>query len=65
MRETYCGTLDYQSPEMLINQDYGKSTDVWSVGILAYELLVGSVPRVDRDHPDKGVEVFNIFLIFF
>lgn len=63
MRETYCGTLDYQSPEMLVSSDYGKSTDIWSVGILAYELLVGSVPRVDRSNPEKKIEVAHRNLI--
>jgi len=43
-RNTYCGTLDYASPEVLERKDYGLSVDVWSIGILAYEMLMGKAP---------------------
>jgi serine/threonine protein kinase len=33
------GTLTYMSPELLAGSDYGKPTDVYSFGILMYELL--------------------------
>lgn len=39
-----CGTIDYVAPEM-VNQDcYGCSVDLWSLGILTYELLTGCTP---------------------
>lgn len=37
-------TLDYVSPEMVNNQDYGCLVDVWSLGILFYEFLTGNTP---------------------
>ena len=40
----FCGTFDYLSPEMLENQSVSKRLDIWSLGILLYELLVGDVP---------------------
>lgn len=40
-RFTVCGTLDYLSPEMLSGESHSKSTDVWSLGILVAEMLVG------------------------
>jgi len=43
-RKTICGTLDYFSPEMLNSETYQFTTDIWSLGVLAYELLVGDVP---------------------
>ena len=33
------GTLQYMSPEMLSGSDYGKPTDVYSYGILMYEII--------------------------
>jgi len=43
-RETVCGTLDYIPPEMIDHQPHGAGVDIWSVGILLYEFLVGSPP---------------------
>ena len=37
-RKTFCGTLDYLPPEMVKNNSYDKRVDVWSIGVLAYEL---------------------------
>lgn len=44
-RATMCGTLDYLPPEMVEAKDhYDERIDVWALGILMYELLVGSPP---------------------
>lgn len=42
------GTLDFISPEMLLQQEYGKDIDIWEVGVLTYELLYGIVPFYDQ-----------------
>ena len=34
-----CGTWAYMSPEMLFNHKYYKPIDLWSVGIIMYQLL--------------------------
>lgn len=44
MRGTFCGTPLYVSPELLKRKAYDNKIDVWSVGILTYELLFGRVP---------------------
>lgn len=43
-RTTLCGTFDYLSPEMVQGKPHTKNVDLWSIGVLAYELLVGSAP---------------------
>uniref|UniRef100_A0A182SKA8 Aurora kinase n=1 Tax=Anopheles maculatus TaxID=74869 RepID=A0A182SKA8_9DIPT len=43
-RTTLCGTLDYLSPEMVQGQPHTKTVDLWSLGVLAYELLCGKAP---------------------
>ena len=44
LRKTAAGCLAYISPEQLLNNSYDKAVDMWSVGILTYELLMGVVP---------------------
>ena len=39
-----CGTLDYLPPEMVEGREHDHTTDVWSLGVLCYEFLVGSPP---------------------
>lgn len=43
-RKTMCGTLDYLPPEMLEHKEYGATVDLWCLGILCYEFLVGKPP---------------------
>lgn len=51
-RYTMCGTLDYLPPEMINSVNHDFHVDVWSLGILIYEFLVGKPPF---EHYDKNV----------
>jgi len=44
LRNSLCGTPDYLAPEMLKNEPYSDTVDVWTIGILSYEFLVGKTP---------------------
>ena len=46
---TLCGTPEYQAPEILISDDYGKAVDFWSIGCLIYELISGTPPFYNRN----------------
>jgi len=42
-RTTFCGTIDYVSPEVIAGNFYDSKVDVWSIGVLTYELLTGKL----------------------
>lgn len=44
MKKTFCGTLDYVSPEILEEREYHLSVDLWSLGVLTFEMLAGFPP---------------------
>ncbi|CAH2244224.1 serine/threonine-protein kinase Aurora-2 [Pararge aegeria] len=48
-RMTLCGTLDYLSPEMIEGKPHSFAIDIWSLGVLCYELLVGLPPFDAKD----------------
>lgn len=43
-RTTFCGTVDYVAPELVHSQPYTAEVDIWAVGILTFELLLGHAP---------------------
>ena len=49
-RNTFCGTLDYISPEMIMGTGHNDKLDVWSTGVLMYELLHGKAPFTPQTH---------------
>lgn len=43
------GTVNYMAPEMLRRAPYGRSVDVWSLGVVMFVMLAGAFPFDDRD----------------
>lgn len=41
---TYCGTIDFISPEVLEGKTYNEMADTWSCGVIAYFMLSGMPP---------------------
>jgi len=48
------GTLSFVAPEVLKGKPYGKSVDLWSIGIIAYLLMCGFLP-FDDEHSEREI----------
>ena len=46
---TRCGSTEYTSPEMLLDQGVNQACDWWALGVLTFELLVGETPFSDEN----------------
>jgi len=61
-RSTFCGTYEYMAPEIINESPYNNSIDVWSLGVLLYELLHGYSPFRAKNNPfseDNYMEIFR------
>ena len=41
---TLCGSPMYMAPEIINKQDYSIKSDLWSVGVIIYQMIFGRVP---------------------
>ena len=49
------GTISYAAPEVLLGENHDKSVDMWSLGVVAYLLVSGTLP-FDDDSEDLILE---------
>jgi serine/threonine protein kinase len=48
---TTVGTPNYMAPEQAMGKEVGPWTDLYSVGVMAFEMFVGQVPYHDTEEP--------------
>jgi len=63
-RDTFCGTLDYLPPEMLRHRKYDNHADIWGLGVLLFEFLVGKPPFEAADEKGTYNKIKNITPVF-
>lgn len=59
-RKTYCGTFDYVAPEILEGKEYDWCVDLWCLGVLTYELLMGKVPFYDISRKETMKKILSV-----
>ncbi|XP_078092544.1 aurora kinase C-like [Mustelus asterias] len=63
-RATLCGTLDYLPPEMIEGKMHDEKVDLWSLGVLCYEFLVGHPPFEAADRQETFRRISKVDLKF-
>jgi len=46
---TKCGSPDYMAPECHFGKAHGRPVDLWSLGVLLFEMMTGTTPFFDED----------------
>ncbi|KAJ3437754.1 ovarian-specific serine/threonine-protein kinase lok-related [Anaeramoeba flamelloides] len=62
--KTFCGTATYMAPEILKQEEYDTSVDIWSTGVILYLLLSGLPPFFDYSIPLLHRKIMNGKLYF-
>lgn len=55
-----CGTLDYLPPEMIEGRTHNEKVDLWCIGVLCYELLVGNPPFESASHNETYRRIVKV-----
>lgn len=57
--KSFCGSIAYLAPEMLRRVGHGKSVDWYLLGVLLYEMLVGSPPYFSGNKEELFHNIIN------
>ena len=53
------GTPDYTAPEVFLQEGYGKECDLWSLGCIMFEMLLGYPPFIADSSTDTCLKIIN------
>jgi serine/threonine protein kinase len=56
---TFVGTPAYATPEMLENSISGDFSDLWSLGVIIYQMLEGKTPWTKESEVDVFDQIIN------
>ena len=46
---TLCGSKEYVAPEVLVGNGHNRDVDLWSLGVLTFEFIIGHLPFPTQD----------------
>uniref|UniRef100_A0AC34F6B6 Non-specific serine/threonine protein kinase n=1 Tax=Panagrolaimus sp. ES5 TaxID=591445 RepID=A0AC34F6B6_9BILA len=61
---TYCGTVEYMSPEIITKKGHNQATDFWGLGILMFDMLVGNTPYTAENRQETIDKILKSRLKF-
>ena len=50
MSKTICGSPIYMAPEIIMCKTYSNKIDLWSIGVILYEMIIGKPPYRANNH---------------
>lgn len=58
---TLLGTRYTMAPEVIARKEYNSSADMWSLGVVLFEVLTGKLPynSIKQDTIDKSIDDLN------
>jgi hypothetical protein len=59
---THCGTLEYLAPEVITKSGHGRAVDLWALGILLHEMVLGHGPFDTKTRRRPSQEVHREIL---
>lgn len=59
LTRTVCGTFSYAAAEILSGQGYGRSCDLWALGVFLYHIMIGRPPRVSASIQEAKANIFD------
>lgn len=64
MTKTICGSPIYMAPEIIKYNSYSNKSDLWSLGVILYEIIIGKTPYKASTHLEliNKIETTPIYL---
>lgn len=56
---TICGTPLYMAPEIIVHNEYGIKSDIWSLGVILYQIIYKKFPYEKIKNMNELINVFK------